>query len=76
MTVLSVALSGITVAVSVMESPSIRVISVLSRVTEETSIVFILTVTMQVADCPPAVAVVVAVPWRMPVTLPSLTDAM
>ena len=72
-TVLSVALSGLIVAVRVSESPSVRVRVVLLRVTEVTATSFFLTVTVQEADFSPALAVMVAVPSLTAVTLPLLS---
>ena len=67
-TVLSSALSGLTVAVSVSLAPISRVSSVLLRVTEATGTG--LTVTLQVALESPAWAVMVAVPLATAVTFP------
>ena len=67
------ALSGLTVAVSVSVSPSVRVSSVLSRVTSVTPIALAFTVTAQVPDLPSAVAVTVAVPGLRPWTVPALS---
>ena len=69
-TVLSVASSGFTVAVSVSDSPSFRFSSVLFRVTSVTAMTFLLTVTLQVADLSPDLAVIVAEPSFAAVTLP------
>ena len=74
-TVLSVAFSGRTVAVTVNESPTPIVILSLSTVIPVGSIVAALTVTEQVADFPPAAAVMVAEPAATAVTFPSLTVA-
>ena len=80
-TVLSVASSGFTVAVSVASSPSVNSSVVLSSVTEVTAMKGFSTVTEQVADLLPALAVMVALPaWtalrRPPVTVttPSLEE--
>ena len=62
MTVLSVASSGLTVAVRVTESPSFSSTSVLSNPTDSTAMTFLSTVTLQVAVLSPALAVTVAVP--------------
>ena len=67
------ALSGFTVAVSVSVSPSVRVSSVLSRVTSVTFTALAFTVTAQVPDLPSAVAVTVAVPGLRPWTVPVLS---
>ena len=67
------ALSGFTVAVSVSVSPSVRVSSVLSRVTSVTPTALAFTVTAQVPDLPSAVAVTVAVPGLRPWTVPALS---
>ena len=75
-TVLSVALSGFTVAVSVASAPSSSDRVVLFSVTEVTATVAFVTVTVQVADFPPAFAVMVAVPAFTAVTLPSFTVAI
>ena len=69
-TVLSVALSGLTVAVSVALSPSARLSVVLSNLTEVTATTSEATVTEQVAVLSPAFAVTVAVPAFTAVTLP------
>ena len=67
------ALSGLTVAVSVSVSPSVRVSSVLSRVTSVTFTALAFTVTLQEAVFPPSsvVTVTVATPAFTAVTLPS-----
>ena len=70
-TVLSVTSSGRTVAVNFSLAPMVRVSSVLSRVMLSASIG--LTVTLQVADLSPQVAVMVASPTEIAVTLPSLS---
>ena len=70
-TVLSVTSSGRTVAVNFSLAPMVRVSSVLSRVMLSASIG--LTVTLQVADLSPQVAVMVASPIETAVTLPSLS---
>ena len=72
-TVLSVASSGLTVAVRVTVSPAFREALVLSRVTEVTGVAT--TVTAQVAALSPALAVMVAEPTFLAVTTPSLTVA-
>ena len=69
-TVLSVALSGLTVATSVSLSPSFRDKDVLFSAMDVTATTFLLTVTEHVADLSPAVAVMVAVPSLMAVTRP------
>ena len=53
-TVLSVAFSGVTVAVSVAVSPSVNVNEVLSKLTPVTGITFALTVTLQEAALLPS----------------------
>ena len=73
MTVLSVASSGLTVAVRVIVSPAFREALVLSRVTEVTGVAT--TVTAQVAALSPALAVMVAEPTFLAVTTPLLTVA-
>ena len=70
LTVLLVALSGETVALSVATSPSVRLRLVLSSVTPVTAITFADTVTEQVAVLSPAFAVIVALPAFTAVTLP------
>ena len=75
-TLLSVASSGLTVAVIVWLSPSVRVIEVALRVMDETSMVLASTVTLHVADLSPALAVIVAVPSLIPVMVPLLTLAI
>ena len=72
-TVLSVASSGLTVAVRVTVSPAFREALVLSRVTEVTWVAT--TVTAQVAVLSPALAVMVAEPTFFAMTMPSLTVA-
>ena len=69
-TVLSVALSGLTVATSVSLSPSFRDKDVLFSAMDVTATTFLLTVTEHVADLSPAFAVMVAVPSLMAVTRP------
>ena len=69
-TVLSVASSGVTVATSVSESPSVKVKVVLLREIPVTATTFLLTATLQVADCSPALAVIEAEPSLTAVTLP------
>ena len=68
--VLSVALSGLTVTLRVLVSPSFRVMFVSSSSTELTATVGFFTVTLQVDDLPPAVALMSAVPSALPVTRP------
>ena len=75
-TVLSVALLGLTVAVSVAFPPVVREMLVLFKVMPVTSTVALETVTVQVADLSPAFAVIVAVPAATAVTLPPLTVAI
>ena len=72
LTVLSVASSGSTVAVSVAVSPSLRSSVSLSRVTDSTAMVAASTVTLQLAWRPPSLVVTVTVPSPGPtaVTLP------
>ena len=67
------ALSGFTVAVNVSVSPSVRVSSVLSRVTSVTPTALTFTVTLQVAVFPPSsvVTVITASPAFTAVTLPA-----
>ena len=72
-TVLSVASSGFTVAVSVASSPSVNSSVVLSSVTEVTATNGFSTVTEQVADFPPAWAVMVALPAWTALRRPPLT---
>ena len=74
-TVLSVAFSGMTVAMSVASSPATRLSVVLSRVMEVTGMIFALTVMAHVADFSPAVAVMVTLPAFSAFTLPSVTVA-
>ena len=71
-TVLSVASSGVTVALRVAEPPSVRDSSVLSRLTPVTATVAAVTVTLQVAVLLPSlvVTVMVAEPALTAVTLP------
>jgi hypothetical protein len=70
---LSVALKGVTVAVSVSVFPSVKVKDVLFRLTPVTETAFSLTVTEQVAFLPPSlvVTVIVAVPAALAVTKPA-----
>ena len=75
-TVLSVASSGLTVAMRVALSPSTISKEVLSRVTDVTAMMFLATVTLQVASLSPAFAVIVAVPSFTAVTSPFTTVAM
>ena len=72
---LSVALSGLTVAVIVSVSPTFNDNDVLSRVIDVTATTLLDTFTVQVEDLPPALAVIVAVPSLMAVTVPELTLA-
>ena len=74
-TVLSVALSGLTVAVRVSSEPAVTVKVVLSKVMDVTSTKFFSTVTLHVTVLSPAFAVMVAVPSLTAVTLPSFTVA-
>jgi hypothetical protein len=69
---LSVALEGVTVAVSVSVFPSVKVNDVLFRLTPVTETTLALTVTEQVAFLPPSlvVTVIVAVPAALAVTKP------
>ena len=73
-TVLSVALSGLTVAISVIVSPTFISAEVLSNVTDVTCVG--ITVTAQVTDLSPALAVIVAEPTLTAIMIPSLTVAM
>ena len=76
-TVLSVALSGLTVAESWKVSCSVSASEVLFSVTEVTGMTFLETVTVHVAVLSPALAVMVVVPSANAVTRPlSLTVAM
>ena len=74
-TVLSVALLGLTVAVSVSVAPGVRVSEILFKRSPVTATVALETVTVQVADLFPAFAVIVAVPAATAVTLPPLSVA-
>ena len=74
-TVLSVAFSGMTVAVRTASSPSVSSSSDLSNHIEVTGMTFALTVTAHVAVLSPALAVMVAVPALRAFTLPSVTVA-
>ena len=75
-TVLSVALSGLTVALRVNVSSASRVISVLSNSTEVTATAGFLTVNLQVALFPPQEAVMFAEPSALAVAKPvGVTDA-
>ena len=74
-TVLSVALSGLTVAVRMVSSPSVSVRVVLSSWMEVTGTTFALTVTVHWAVLPPACAVMMVVPGLRAFTLPSVTVA-
>ena len=69
-TVLSVASAGVTVAVRVTVSPSVRAAVVWLRAIPDTATTFLATVTTQVAVLSPALAVMVAVPTATAVTLP------
>ena len=77
-TFLFVALSGLTVAVRVSSSPSVRVADDLSNVTPVTGYTLAFTVTSQVAALPPSsvLTVIVALPAFNAVTLPFDTEAM
>ena len=76
-TVLFVALSGFTVAMRVRVSPVFRIADVMSKVIDSTATTPFLTVTVQVAVLPPALAVMVVVPSACPVTVPFWsTDAI
>ena len=75
-TVLSVALSGLTVAVSVSASPSTNSTDVLLSTTDSTAMTFLVTTTLQVADLSPTLAVMVASPSLIAVTLPLSTVAI
>ncbi len=72
-TVLSVASSGLIVAVRVSVSPTCIDKLVLSNETDVTAMIFAETLTVQVADLPPALAVIVAVPSLRAVTVPEFT---
>ena len=72
---LSVALSGLTVAVIVSVSPTFIDKEVLSRVIDVTDTTLVETFTVQVEDLPPALAVIVAVPSLRAVTVPEFTLA-
>ena len=72
---LSVALSGLTVAVIVSVSPTCIDREVLSRVIDVTVTTLAETLTVQVEDLPPALAVIVAVPSLTAVTVPEFTLA-
>ena len=72
---LSVALSGLTVAVIVSVSPTFIDNEVLSRAIDVTGTTLVETLTVQVEDLPPALAVIVAVPSLMAVTVPEFTLA-
>ena len=72
---LSAALAGLTVAVIVSVSPTFIDNEILSRVIDVTATTFVETFTVQVADLPPALAVIVAVPSLMAVTVPEFTLA-
>ena len=74
-TALSVALSGCMVAVRVSVSPTCIDKLALSNEIDVTAMIFAETLTLQVADFPPALAVIVAVPSLRAVTVPELTLA-
>ena len=74
-TALSVASSGLTMAVMVSVSPTCIDKLVLSNETDVTAMIFAETLTVQVADLPPALAVIVAVPSLIAVTVPEFTLA-
>ena len=74
-TVFSVASEGATVAVNVKVPPISSVMELWLRVMPVTATVPFLTVTEQVADLPPAEAVIVAEPSATAVTFPPLTVA-
>ena len=74
-TVLSVALSGLTVALRVSDWPLVRFRLVLLSVTDVTATTDFLTDTAQVADLPPALAVITAFPSELAVTKPLKTVA-
>ena len=74
-TVLSVASSGLIVAVRVSVSPTCIDKEVLSSVMDVTATILAETLTLQVADFPPALAVIVAVPSLTAVTVPEFTLA-
>ena len=74
-TLLSVASLGVTVAVSVADSPSVSLKLVSLNEIPATAIVLFSTVTSQLALCSPAVAVILVVPGATAVTTPSLTVA-
>ena len=76
-TFLSVALSGLTVAVNVNSSPSVSSTDILSSKIDSTGMFLALTVTAQVAVLPPSsvVAVMIAFPNLHAVTIPLLTVA-
>ena len=73
--VLSVASSGLMVAVRVSVSPTCIDKEVLSSVMDVTATILAETLTLQVADFPPALAVIVAVPSLTAVTVPEFTLA-
>ena len=70
-TVLSVAFEGVTVAISVYESSSTSDRVTLSKITPVTSITFGAMDTEQIANLPPASALIAAVPAFTAVTLPA-----
>ena len=74
-TVLSVALSGLTIAVIASVSPTCIDKEVLSSVMDVTATILEETLTLQVADLPPALAVIVAVPSLTADTAPEFTLA-
>ena len=73
--VLSVASSGLMVAVRVSVSPTCIDKEVLSSVMDVTATILAETLTLQVADFPPALAVIVAAPSLTAVTVPEFTLA-
>ena len=74
-TALSVALSGFTVAVNISVSPTCIDREVRSRMIDFTATILAEIFTVQVADLPPALAVIVAEPSLMAVTVPEFTLA-
>ena len=74
-TALSVASSGLMVAIRVSVSPTCIDKLVLSNEMDVTVMIFAETLTLQVADFPPALAVIVAVPSLRAVTVPEFTLA-
>ena len=71
----AVAFEGVMVAVSVAVSPKLRFRVVGLRVMPVTATSLDVTVTRQVADLPPALAMIVAVPSATALTVPLLTVA-